>query len=218
MSQNAISNKQCTLLLFLILWLTSRAPYWIAYMAEWPTYAEMISAVLSMSLAIILPLIADAKWYKYASFDKTVLPSTNKQYFLIPPAVVLIITWSSLVGFVLHRLGYTRTIVVSMSATLVAVNWAIVIVLAPLAEEIFWRGYALDQFSKTMNKPAACLLCAIIFTLSHLPTLGVYSIAVLGVGVVLGYYRIRYRALLPMVLSHILANGIVVLAALTSNL
>lgn len=87
------------------------------------------------------------------------------------------------------------------------------ILIGPLAEEIFFRGYLLEQLRKLMRSSAALLAQAFLFGLVHLYTWGVDPLSLFNsldailFALIVGLWRIRFRSLLPIVLVHILGNA-----------
>ena len=91
------------------------------------------------------------------------------------------------------------------------------IFIAPLAEEIFFRGYLLEQLRKLTRTGIALLIQSLLFGLIHLYTRGLFtSLALINsgdafiVGMILGVWRIKFRSLLPLVLAHVLLNTVAI--------
>ena len=118
---------------------------------------------------------------------------------------------SVLIGYTIHNLGCQKPIVYFSDSKNLYFNWFLVIVMAPIAEEVFWRGYALDQFKKIFNVYTALLLSALLYSLAHVPAYGIYSVQMVASGLILGFWRIRYRALLPLIIAHALKNALFIL-------
>jgi membrane protease YdiL (CAAX protease family) len=85
--------------------------------------------------------------------------------------------------------------------------------IAPLAEEIFFRGYLLEQLRKLARSGVALLVQSLLFFLFHLYTRGMFtslalydSLYAFVLGMMLGAWRIKFRSLLPLVLAHVLFN------------
>jgi membrane protease YdiL (CAAX protease family) len=84
--------------------------------------------------------------------------------------------------------------------------------LVPIVEELFFRGYVQTRLAEAFGAPAAIIMTALLFTLSHRQ----YFIpSVLGVGMLLstflgstftGYVRHCYRSLVPGTIAHALGN------------
>ncbi len=88
------------------------------------------------------------------------------------------------------------------------------IVIGPVAEEIFFRGYVLDQLRKLTHSGIALLIHSLLFGLFHLYGRGVFTslalfsaVSTFVFGVILGAWRMKFRSLLPLVLAHILFNA-----------
>jgi membrane protease YdiL (CAAX protease family) len=96
--------------------------------------------------------------------------------------------------------------------------------IAPLAEEIFFRGYLLEQLRKLAHSGIAVLIQSLLFVLFHLYTRGLFtSVALYGslhaflLGMILGVWRIKFRSLLPLVLAHVLLNATVIVVPLKAQ-
>lgn len=84
---------------------------------------------------------------------------------------------------------------------------------APVAEEIFFRGYLLDQLTKVTRSANAVVMQSLLFGLFHLYTYGLFtsfalviSLNAFMLGMIAGAWRIKFRSLLPLVLVHMLVN------------
>jgi membrane protease YdiL (CAAX protease family) len=80
------------------------------------------------------------------------------------------------------------------------------VVLAPLFEEVIFRGTLLPVLASRVGSGPAVLLSALVFALAHLSIGELAPLTVLGIG--LGLLRLRGGRLLPCVLMHALWNGI----------
>ncbi len=88
-------------------------------------------------------------------------------------------------------------------------GWAIVltVVLAPICEELFFRGLVLEQTMRKWGAGWAVVVSALFFGLAHMTNYPQVVNAVL-MGVVLGYIYVLTRSLVPVILIHALNNGI----------
>ena len=85
--------------------------------------------------------------------------------------------------------------------------------LVPIVEELFFRGYVQTRLTDTFGGPAAIVMTALLFTLSHRQ----YFIpSILGVGMLISlfiasllasYVRHRFNSLLPAIIAHSLGNA-----------
>ncbi|MGE3174809.1 MAG: lysostaphin resistance A-like protein [Planctomycetota bacterium] len=81
-----------------------------------------------------------------------------------------------------------------------------IVVLAPLTEELVFRGYLLGVLLLALPPVPAHLLTAAAFGAVHgLP----YALPLALVGLCFGWLRHRYGSLLPSMLAHALHNGLV---------
>jgi hypothetical protein len=84
-----------------------------------------------------------------------------------------------------------------------------IVLLAPTCEEIFWRGYVLEQLRKVTHTPLAVLVESSLFALGHLLLVGVvHSISAFLVGVLLSLWRVRLRSVIPLILAHVILNAV----------
>ncbi len=88
-------------------------------------------------------------------------------------------------------------------------GWAIVltVILAPICEELFFRGLVLEQFARRWGTWRAVAVSALFFGLVHLPNLP-QAVNAIVMGVVLGYIYVATRSLTPVILIHAINNGI----------
>lgn len=85
--------------------------------------------------------------------------------------------------------------------------WLTIIIIAPLGEELVFRGFlqrSLEKSWKDVTK--AILIASMVFAMVHLNPFWVIQIYVLGV--VLGYLSWRTKSILPGIIVHGLNNGL----------
>ena len=80
------------------------------------------------------------------------------------------------------------------------------VVLAPLFEEVIFRGTLLPVLAGRVGSGTAVLLSALVFALAHLSIGELAPLTVLGIG--LGLLRLRGGRLVSCVLMHALWNGV----------
>lgn len=89
-------------------------------------------------------------------------------------------------------------------------------VLAPLAEEVFFRGLLQSMFRRYFRSPwAAVVLSSVVFAMVHVPNWH-HMPALLALGVVLGYNYERTGRLYAPILIHLLFNSVFLVARLTT--
>lgn len=98
-----------------------------------------------------------------------------------------------------------------------AVAFITLVVLAPLAEELFFRGYFLGKLKTNLNVWASVIITALVFGLLHLPgnttASGIelqWAVAIdtFALGVVLGVLRVTTGSIWAGVLLHMVKNTI----------
>lgn len=93
------------------------------------------------------------------------------------------------------------------------VVFLLVVVGAPLAEELFFRGALLTELTKILGRRNGLLLSSLLFAALHLYF--IQFIPVLVAGLYLGLIVLRTKNLLTAVVAHALANGLTFLVMLT---
>ena len=83
----------------------------------------------------------------------------------------------------------------------------LVVILAPVCEEILFRGYLFSALNTIMPMAATQLVTATLFGLVH--GLG-HAIPIGALSLLFGYLRQRYRSLWPSMVAHAAHNGITV--------
>jgi membrane protease YdiL (CAAX protease family) len=92
-----------------------------------------------------------------------------------------------------------------------AVSLFVLAVLAPLVEELVFRGLLYGWIAGRWNTVAAWIVSSIVFAGAHYEP--AHIILVLPLGFLFGYLRRRTDSLLPSLCAHIVNNGFAVLAA-----
>lgn len=89
---------------------------------------------------------------------------------------------------------------------------ALIVVLAPVAEEILFRGYLFGALSTSIPLWATQLVTATLFGLVH--GLG-HAMPIAVLSLLFGYLRQRYRSLWPSIVAHMVHNGVTVALIVT---
>lgn len=91
-------------------------------------------------------------------------------------------------------------------------------VLAPLGEEVLFRGYAFNAFLQQWGAPTAYLSSALLFSIAHslAATQGLIALLVPAfvIGLVLALGMHYTRSLLPCIIAHAFNNGIAISVAI----
>lgn len=83
------------------------------------------------------------------------------------------------------------------------IQWAIIVVLAPLTEEWLFRGVLFHRFARRMGARRAQLLTSFLFAILHMNPFGVFALGMM----LQALYR-RTRSLTTCVLAHALNNAV----------
>lgn len=140
----------------------------------------------------------------YSTSQNLIYSLRDSLFILIVMIAITFVETSLLAYFGYMDLGKVE-ILVSKQAWYV---FAIIILVSPIAEEIFFRGFLQKKFGLVAS--------AIIFGASH----GVYGsiaelIGALTMGLVLGAYVLKKQRLLPVIFAHMLYNSLSIYAILT---
>ena len=94
---------------------------------------------------------------------------------------------------------------VAGGATATLVSVMLVVLVAPLVEEVIFRGVLLSGLSARMGPVPAIVVSACIFAAVHFDPWRAVPLGFLGA--VLGYLAWQSRSIWPAVLAHALVNG-----------
>lgn len=175
----------------------------------------LLCGLVSCALMTLFPFVLARLAPRAAAFDRQWLPNTYSQWgwsLLLVPAVLC-----ASVGTVwlMKSLGFrderTSLFCGEVTRTKVVLLGVYAVLLGPTAEEIFWRGYVLEQLKKVTHTPLAVLVESGLFSLAHLLLVGagtVHSISAFLVAVLLSLWRIKLRSIIPLILAHIVLNAL----------
>jgi membrane protease YdiL (CAAX protease family) len=227
------TQKMCILAIFAIILVISRLPGFMGRIflmvdnisSKNDVLSILILPFVSCALMIICPLFAEKRFPSLASFDRTwtTKPRTKIRWFFLLGASILA---SNIIANVLAKhFGWPMTARPSMYysisghfAIFFVITRALITVLAyPIAEEIFWRGYALRQFEKTLGSFIALFLQAFLFAAVHFrPILGQTQIFLWGL--IFGLWRLKKRSLVPLIVTHMIINALITIPRLPEQL
>jgi len=92
--------------------------------------------------------------------------------------------------------------------SLFLVNIILAVLMTPIVEEIFWRGYVQGVLERTTSRPIAVFGQAFLFALVHMVGIaGRFNIFVIGL--ILGFWRCRKQTLVPLIVAHMVFNSII---------
>lgn len=226
------TQKVCILAIVALILVISQLPIFIEriFVVENHTSKNdelfiLILPFLSCALMIFCPLFAAKKLPSLASFDRTwtTKPRTKIRWFFLLGASIL--GSNIIVALMAKHFGWPMTakpvLYYSISghfAIFFAITRALITVLAyPIAEEFFWRGYALRQFQRTLGSFIALFLQAFLWAVLHfLPILGFNALFLHGL--IFGLWRLKKRSLVPVIVAHMIMNALVIIPRLPDQL
>jgi membrane protease YdiL (CAAX protease family) len=125
---------------------------------------------------------------------------------------VIIVAVAAVIEQVLNAFGVPQTQAEMFSgvksATLgqfIGVLLAVAVV-APICEEIFFRGYVFTAVNRTRGWPLAFASSSVLFAVSHLNLQALLPILVIGIGLCFLYWRTT--SLVPSIVAHMLNNAV----------
>ena len=86
----------------------------------------------------------------------------------------------------------------------------LIVVVAPLSEELFFRGFFFAGLRSSWSLWPSALLSGVVFGLVHAPTGPTAAIPLAGLGVGLAWLYNRTNSLWPCVLAHLINNGLAI--------
>lgn len=81
-------------------------------------------------------------------------------------------------------------------------NWLSLLILAPISEELLFRGLLLRGLLTRFSKTRAVILGSLIFMLAH----GLWAFGPLCLGLITGWLTLRYGSMLPGIIFHAISN------------
>jgi len=106
----------------------------------------------------------------------------------------------------------------AMNSPLAALFLFNMIILAPVTEEVLFRGFLLPSWSRSWLGPiGAVAATSVIFAAMHIQYNLCGMLAVGLAGCVYGWLRLRSGSLLPPVLAHCIGNAVATIGLATSN-
>lgn len=102
-------------------------------------------------------------------------------------------------------------------ALALGLSFLAIVILAPLAEELFFRGWLYGALRARLSANVAIFVCAFVFAIAHWDGMGLYPIAVFAPGLVLTIIRERTGSAKATFLVHAIYNfaGWIGLAAIS---
>jgi membrane protease YdiL (CAAX protease family) len=167
---------------------------------------------------VALPLLASRRWPRLAGFDRTWLPRRWRHLLWALGVLALVTVCGGTIGYLTQRFDLRQGLPYlesrNLNVALLSPAWVLfaafsLVIIGPVAEEILWRGYALEQFEKVMPRSVALFVQAFLFSASHLGRLYVGAfLGLLGYGLIVGLWRQRMRSLVPLIVIHVALSAL----------
>jgi membrane protease YdiL (CAAX protease family) len=126
------------------------------------------------------------------------------------PWLVAIALYHLVAGSVMRLLYPEFSVLLQMpnEALALALSFLAIVILAPLAEELFFRGWIYGALRARLSASWSVPLCTIIFAIAHWDGMGLYPIAVLAPGLALTLLREGAGSTKSTFLAHAVYNFI----------
>lgn len=184
---------------------------------EQGSYFQLISMILLQAAFILVPVI----YYSRRKANPQLLAPIDKPSLGILPSFMLPVL--SIIGFYLLaayfekfllHIGYNPSGDVNLgTAGKMTLGIFVMVIAAPVCEEIIFRGFLLSGLKKAFNPYIAALLCAIAFSLMHMnPEQTVYQFFL---GYACALAAIKSGNLLAAIITHAGSNLIAILIGYT---
>jgi TPR repeat protein/membrane protease YdiL (CAAX protease family) len=177
------------------------------------TYA-MITLILLSLLFGALPVIASSLGPNRVHIWKASQVSWSS---LLPYGLgvaLLVVLMNAGFGEVYHLVTHsslplqsTQTMIVKAKHESVWLTYLAIVLVAPLAEEIIFRHYLFDALKRRFSGKVVVNVTALIFAAIHFDLL--HFVALFGIGLALGWMKLKSGSLRLPVVLHMLNNGLV---------
>ena len=176
----------------------------------WPCLKLYLMLVCPILLVHIKPEIAtfDCIWFRWKRSELVRLP-------LLMLCMLLIAAASYILFGILHLpKGFSLSLQSDHNSLFWIWTVTRIILLGPVVEEIFWRGYVQGTLSRVTHPWIAILGQALLFGLLHFrPMAGTLQMCLIGL--VFGIWCHKRKTLLPVIIMHIVNNSVATWVALT---
>ena len=181
--------------------------------------AELLVLFLQVFLAFFLLIIVPLFWYKMVNnfgFDqiklKLKLEKNKIGRLLAISFITTIVAFFCVVaiGTIFISLGYdleNASNIPDLELYFSLPALLIIILLQPIAEEFFFRGFLLEKISSISGIIPATLATSILFGIAHISYGNVYpAITTIFVGLLFAYVVVKTNSLYSSIIAHVLYN------------
>ena len=189
----------------------------LAIMGLSESFSMHLSISFSYLIAIPLTLLFMNVEGQLSGLSGKLSIDSSRQALILLLGIPILVTIVDLIVVMGYGIGYELAFGVPELSTDIGVGWGSgpvalglvvisTIIIAPIAEELMFRGYLLDSIRKVHGDWIAVVISAMIFGLVHLEpyTIGMAAIG----GLIYGYVRIRTGSLWPSIIGHMMWNGV----------
>jgi membrane protease YdiL (CAAX protease family) len=141
----------------------------------------------------------------------------NRRFAVAPLAALATLAAGSAVMSVFALLGARKSDVlvaleraVRSTGLMVALAVLVIAIAAPLAEEVFFRGYAQTRLTERFGRGFGILIATSLFALLHMDPM--HIVVAFAIGVVLAWTTERTGSIRAAIFAHVVNNGLFVLA------
>jgi membrane protease YdiL (CAAX protease family) len=180
------------------------------------TNDTMISVVLPTicgALMIVIPVLMVRRAPGSIAFDCVWVRWTRSEFgwfWLLPLGVVISVIP---IAVLQYWLGLPLEWSVEFEHGFYQDRWLLVgmtmyaILLGPIAEEFFWRGYVQGTLTRVFHPTTAIVIQSVFFGLMHFrPALG--TAGIIATGLIFGVWCWRRKTLVPVIIAHMMLNGV----------
>lgn len=181
--------------------------------------AELLVLFLQVFLAFFLLIIVPLFWYRVVNnfgFDQIKLKlKLKKNKIGIVVAISFITTIVAFfcvvaIGTMFILLGYdleNASNIPDLELYFSLPSLLIIILLQPIAEEFFFRGFLLDKISSILGIIPAIIVTSILFGIAHISYGNIYpAITTIFVGLLFAYVVVKTNNLYSSIIAHVLYN------------
>lgn len=171
------------------------------------THTTMISLLSNVVAALVIWLVFVIR--KKNFFHEIQLKKSSIKYIVL--TLFIGISFSFVADYIIGLIPFPSILTESFEANYAltsagnpVINFIAVAVLAPIVEEVFFRGLVYTRMRKGMCAPAAIILSAVVFGLAHGEI--IWMLSAFSMGVVLAWVFEKTGSLLPCIAIHLVNN------------
>ena len=180
---------------------------------------EIILLIIQLILVFILFILFPIIWYYFINeydlkkiFLILKLKKDNLNYSILWSFITVIIAFITIaiIGFIFQILGFDlsdSSNIIDLEKYFSLPTILILIIIQPIGEEIFFRGFLLDKFNNLLGQNSAIIITSLLFGIAHLSYGNIYpAILTSFIGLILGLLVIRTNNLYSAIIAHVIFN------------